>query len=354
MKRNRTLGRAGAAILATTTFALASFAAPSTRGVQVAPDVAHRRVVVTIDGKPFTSYIWPTTLKKPVLYPIVDADGFTVTRGYPLQPRPGERTDHPHHAGLWFNYSNVNGFDFWNNSGAIPAARRAKMGTIVFDKIVSSSSGANRGSLVTESTWITGAGEPILDETTRFIFAARLGGVRVIDRIATLHALDKAVFHDDKDGLLGLRVASWLESPTARGGTFTDANGIATKVNGAASPGASGVYLTSEGVKGDAAWGTRGAWCSLTGHTGGHTVTIAIFDHPKNPGYPTYWHARGYGLFAANPLGRDNFDPKQPAMNYTVNKGQTAVFRYRIVIYPYAAAPDELNREAAAFAAHSE
>ena len=84
------------------------------------PNESQRRVDITIDGEPFTSYIWPTTLKKPVLYPIIDAGGVTITRGYPLQPRPGERTDHPHHAGLWFNYCNVNGFDFWNNSDAIP------------------------------------------------------------------------------------------------------------------------------------------------------------------------------------------------------------------------------------------
>ena len=331
--------------------AAAALAAPADKGVQVTPDVANREVAITIDGQPFTSYIWPTTLKKPALYPIIDADGLTVTRGYPLDPRPGERTDHPHHAGLWFNYSNVNGFDFWNNSDAIPAARRPRMGTIVFDKIVSSSSGARRGTLVTESTWITGAGEPILAETTRFVFASRPGGVRVIDRVATLRALDKVVFHDDKDGLLGLRVVSWLESPTAKGGEFRDAGGAVTKVKDAASPGASGVYLTSEGVTGDAAWGTRGAWCSLTGHTGDHTATIAIFDNPKNPDFPTYWHARGYGLFAANPLGRDNFDPKQPPLNYTLEKGQTAVFRYRIVIYPRAATPAEMNREEAAFAA---
>ncbi len=329
--------------------AAGAFAAPSAnRGVQVTPDVAQRRVTITIDGKPFTSYIWPVEVKKPVLFPIVDADGFTVTRGYPLDPRPGERTDHPHHVGLWFNYSNVNGFDFWNNSDAIPAARRPKMGTIVFKKIVSAESGAGRGELTTESTWVTGAGEPIIGETTRFVFARDADGTRMIDRTATLHALAKVVFHDDKDGLLGLRVASWLESPTAKGGVFRDESGAVTKVN-AASPGASGVYLTSEGVKGDAAWGTRGKWCALTGHTGNHTATIAIFDDPSNPGYPTYWHARGYGLFAANPLGRDKFDPRQPAFNYTLQKGQTAVFRYRVVIYTHAASPQELNREAAAF-----
>ena len=348
MRLNMALLAFSSACMAFTAGALA--APPSSKGVQVVPDAAQRRVTITVDGKPFTSYIWPAEVKKPVLYPIVDADETTITRGYPLDPRAGERTDHPHHVGLWFNYSNVNGFDFWNNSDAIKAARRPKMGSIVFKKIISAKSGANRGELTTESTWVTGAGEPIIDESTHFVFARGANGTRIIDRTATLRALDKVVFLDDKDGLLGLRVANWLESPTAKGGEFRDASGAVTKVAGA-SPGASGVYLTSEGAKGDVAWGTRGKWCALTGHTGGHTVTIAIFDYPKNPGYPTYWHARGYGLFAANPLGRDGFDPKQPPFNYTLEKGQTAIFRYRVAIYTHAATPEELNREWAAFEA---
>lgn len=333
--------------------AAGAFAAPT--GVQVVPDLANRRVDITIDGLPFTSYIWPATLKKPVLYPILDAEGVTVTRGYPLEPRPGERTDHPHHAGLWFNYSNVNGFDFWNNSEAIPPQRAPKMGAIVFDKILSAKSGPNRGELVTNSTWIDGQNRPILAQTTGFVFAHD-GMTRSIDLIVTLKALDHVVFSDDKDGLLGLRVARWLESPEEKGGVFTDAKGNATPVAaaqnlaGVAPP--TGEYLTSEGVKGEAAWSTRGRWCSLTGHDdAGHTATIAIFDHPGNIGYPTYWHARGYGLFAANPLGRHMFDPKQPPLDFTLEKGQSATFRYRVVIYTHAATPAELNREADAFAA---
>jgi hypothetical protein len=105
--------------------------------------------------------------------------------------------------------------------------------------------------------------------------------------------------------------------------------------------------------EGEAAWGTRGRWCSLTGHTGGHTATVAIFDQPKNPGYPTYWHARGYGLFAVNPLAPSIFDPKQPALNLTLDKGQSVTFRYRVMLYSRTAAPDELNRESDAFLAEA-
>jgi hypothetical protein len=151
--------------------------------------------------------------------------------------------------------------------------------------------------------------------------------------------------------VLGLRVASWLESADEKGGTYLDASGKPTQVESGSAAGARGVYLTSEGVKGGAAWGTRGRWCSLTGHSGDHTVTIAILDHPGNPGYPTYWHARGYGLFAANPMGRNIFDPKQPPLNFTMEKDQTATFRYRILLLSGAASAADLNHEAEEFAA---
>ena len=78
----------------------------------------------------------------------------------------------------------------------------------------------------------------------------------------------------------------------------------------------------------------------------GRRLTIAMFDHAGNPGYPTYWHARGYGLFAANPLGRSIFDPKQAAFKLSVAKGKSVEFRYRVVVYSRVVGVDEVNREA--------
>ena len=334
---------------------LAAFAlqAAAEKGVQVVPDEAHQRVDITIDGKPFTSYVWPSSLKKPVLYPLITADGIDVVRGFPLAPRPGERVDHPHHAGIWFNYGDASGFDFWNNSDAIKPEDRPKYGSIRHDRIVSTKSGATSGELIVDSTWTTAAGEDILKQTTRYVFSnTRLNGqpLRGIDMTVALKALTKVVFHDDKEGVLGIRVAHFLESPTEKGGVFLDANGKATQVAAADPAGATGVYHTNEGITGDAVWSTRGRWCFLTGNTDGHTETIAILDHPGNPGYPTYWHARGYGLFAANPLGRSIFDPKQPAFNFTLEKDQPATFRYRILILSQPATPEAMNHEADSFA----
>src|ERR1700722_12730246 len=85
---------------------------------------------ITAGDQPFTAFVDTYTLEKPVLYPIYAPDGQLITRGFPLQPRPGEPTDHPHHVGLWFNYENVNGLDFWNHSYAIPASNKSRYGWI--------------------------------------------------------------------------------------------------------------------------------------------------------------------------------------------------------------------------------
>ena len=340
---------AGAVVMSSAVM-MAQPAKSSGKGMQVTPNQAERRVDITYDGKPFTSYVWPTSLKKPVLYPLIAPDGTTVSRGFPLKPRPGERVDHPHHAGMWFNYGNVNGFDFWNNSDAIKPEDHEKMGSIRQERIVSTHSGKDAGDLTVETVWVDGKGHDLLQETTKFVFRHRRDA-NVIDRVTTLKALDRAVFNDDKEGLLGIRVAHFLESPTEKGGMFADASGRVTKVGDADTKGATGVYLTSEGKQGDAAWGTRGRWCLLAGQTEGKTYTIGIYDHPGNPGYPTYWHARGYGLFAANPLGDSIFDKNAKPHNFTMEKGSTATFRYRVIFYEGAVNADEANREAKAFGA---
>jgi hypothetical protein len=304
---------------------------PSDR-ISVVRNERERRVDISIDGQPFTSYIWPTTLKKPVLYPLRTAQGTIITRGFPLEQRPGERIDHPHHAGLWFNYEDVNGLDFWNNSDAIKAENAPKMGTIVQHSVVSLKSGAQQGELDVETAWVTFDEKTLLNEHTHFVFRGG-AGFRSVDRITTLHALEEKVsFPDAKDGMLGLRVIRALEIPSDKPEVYTDASGRATTVAKLDNTGVNGTYLTSEGKKGDAAWGTRGRWCNLSGLVGDEPVTITILDHPQNPGFPTYWHARGYGLFAANPLGEKIFSNGQEELNFFLAPRASATFRYRILI----------------------
>ena len=321
-------------------------------GVDVKVNESAKRVDITIDGKPFTSYIWPSTLKKPVLYPIRTAKGALVTRGFPLDSRPGERVDHPHHVGLWLNHGNVNGLDFWNNSDAIPAEQAPKMGTIFHRRIVEAKSGADKGTLTVETAWMAPGDKQLLKETTTFTFR---GGAdsRTIDRVTTLTALDeKVVFKDSKEAFFGMRVTRALEQPADKAEVFTDASGKATAVPVLDNTGVTGKYVSSEGKEGDAVWSTRGKWTMLGGSIDGEAVTLAILDHPSNPGYPTHWHARGYGLFAANPLGDKELNEKT-SFDYTLQPGQAVTFRYRVLVLSAAPSRDRIERESAAFARES-
>lgn len=92
-------------------------------------------------------------LAKPVLYPIYSSGGAPITRGYPIDPRPGERVDHPHHIGHWLNYGDVNGLDFWNNSGEVPEEERGEFGHIVHPQVEKTESGSGRGELEVQMDW---------------------------------------------------------------------------------------------------------------------------------------------------------------------------------------------------------
>src|SRR5712692_2531079 len=157
--------------------------------------------------------------------------------------------------------------------------------------------------------------------------------VRTCDRVATLTTLGRAVtFTDAKDAMLGLRVARALEQPATTAEIYTDASGHATSVPALNNADVTGHYRNSEGLEGDAVWGMRARWCMLSGTVEGAPVTIAILDHPTNVGFPTYWHARGYGLFAANPLGRKVFSHGKEQVNLRLEPGEAKTFRYRVLI----------------------
>ena len=311
--------------------------------VDVVVREAERRVDVTVEGKPFTSYIWPTTIKKPTLFPVRSASGTAVTRGFPLEARPGERVDHPHQVGLWFNHGDVNGLDFWNNSDAIPAARAPKMGAIVHRAVRGAQGGAGEGTLDVTMEWVDYEGKALLREETRFVFRAG-PGLRAIDRITTLTAAGRPVtFTDNKEGVLGMRVARALEQPATQPEIFTDASGHASAVPVLDNDGVTGRYRSSEGLEGDSVWGTRGRWTRLSGVVQGEPVTLAILDHPQNPGFPTYWHARGYGLFAANPLGHKVFSNGKEELNFRLAAGASTTFRHRVLILSGAATPEQIE-----------
>jgi hypothetical protein len=301
--------------------------------VQLVPKPADKKIDVLIDGKLFTSYIYPDNIKKPVLWPVITAEGNEITRQYPLKNKAGERTDHPHHIGIWLNYGDVNGLDFWNNSEAISKEDAPKYGTIFHETLESAKNGAGEATLLTTASWKDINGKKLLNEITEYTFSVQ-GKTRIIDRTTMLKAENgKVNITDNKEGMFAIRVTRELELPSKGKVKVTDSHGVVTEVEASDDKSVSGSYLSSEGIKDDAVWATRGKWMKLSGVINGEKVAIVIFDHPGNAGYPTYWHARGYGLFAANTLGQKVFSNGKEEMNFSIENGESATFRYRLAIF---------------------
>jgi len=303
------------------------------RGYSFVNDTAQAKILIYCGQNLFSAFWYSDTLEKPFLYPVLDASGQRITRAFPLEKVAGERTDHPHHVGVWFNYGDVNGFDFWNNSYAIPPKEKPKYGRIVVQGIPAVSSGNGKpSSLSYSAVWRTETGKDLLYESTRYVFDAG-DSVRIIKRNTRLRALNETVvFTDNKEGMLGLRVARFLEMPSTEPVVLTDSHGKITSVPVADNSGVTGNYIGSSGKEGDAVWGTRNNWVTLCGENQGRKVSVTLFDHPSNPGYPAHFHARGYGLFAVNNLGQQVFNPKEEKQIFTLKPGQELVFNHMIVI----------------------
>ncbi|MGZ8557388.1 MAG: DUF6807 domain-containing protein [Chitinophagaceae bacterium] len=301
-------------------------------GFKIAERKERKQVDILYNDKLLTAYCYFDSSFKPILFPVNTTDGITVTRGYPLQIVAGERTDHPHHTGIWLNYESVNGLDFWNNSTAISPEKRNHYGTITHQKIINKQVNGHQASLTVAAKWIRPDGKTLLNEQTFFNFSV-LANNFIIDRITTLTATDTTVvFRDVKDGMFAIRVARELELPSREQSNYVDDKGNVTTVPLSGND-VTGMYYSSTGLKGDSVWSSKGKWAMLTGKKENKNITIGIIDHPANIGYPAYWHARGYGLFSINPLGRKIFSNGKEELNFSLARGQSTTFRYRVVIH---------------------
>jgi hypothetical protein len=301
------------------------------RGVKLVRIDDKHKVDVFINGTLFTSYQYPKNIEKPFLFPVIAPNGSVITRGFPIEPRKGERIDHPHHIGIWFNHGNVNGLDFWNNSSAIPANKKDSYGHIVHQQIVEAKSG-KKGVLEVVMNWDDNKGNTLLRENTRYIFSGDKNS-RTIDHITTLTAVTGPVsINESKEGLFAIRVDRAFEMPSNESLIFTDEKGNPTTVKATDNKGVTGMYTSSKGLKGDAVWGTRNDWVILSGVKDNVPITFGIFDNPKNPGYPAYAHARGYGLFSVNNLGQNAYDPKQEKKSFKLEKGESMTLYHRFYV----------------------
>ncbi len=295
-------------------------ALPAAAQVKITP--GPEKVAIEINGKPFSDfYVAGEMVTKPYLWPLRAATGTEVTRYWPMEVVDDEKNlklDHQHQRGMWFAHDSVNGIDFWNNEAKpIPptspnAYKSQKLGRIKLVKLGETKSGKDKGTLAATFDWTDLQGHKLLTESRVMTFYADKNDRR-FDVDITLTAADGPVtFGDGKDGAFGIRMRPVLQEDTGTG-HITNADGLVGEKQ---------------------LWGKPSNWCDYSGTIGSEKVGIAILDNPANLHHPVRWHARAYGLFAANPFGLAVFTgDKSQSGAVTIQPGQSLRYRYRVIIH---------------------
>jgi hypothetical protein len=292
------------------------------------------RIVVRTGNELVTEY----RFKEPraCLSPMMGPASRHMARRWPLVADPAhpESTDHPHHSGLWFAHGDVRlegdpknkKSDFWHKDSMEHQA------FVDYDRH------AAEDALVTDNQWIRKDGTVLATDRTRIQFGQSEAG-RWIDYTIRISAPEKQalILGDTKEGTMAIRVVEALCMETHD----ENLRHLST-----------GRITNSEGITGKAAWGKRAKWCAYHGDVEGKPALIAIFDHPENPRHPTWWMARHYGLFAANPFGQSYFE-KAPrgSGDFRIPAGESVTFRYRFLFQSTVFDADAMEQAYRAFAA---
>ena len=239
------------------------------------------------------------TPKGPVLFPINVPGGGRIVRGHPIETAAGEAEDHPHHRSLWLAHGDVDGHDFWHDPEAVVH--------LLSEEVLLSD--CETTLIRWSAEWRVGA-EAILEEERTMRFTATESSGR-IEFDLTLRPVGETVrFGDTKEGFFAIRLAPSL------------------KVEGG--PAARGRLQNAEDFADRDAWGRRSPWILAEGPLEGRLVRVRLSDDERNLRHPTWWHARTYGLLAANPFGRRAFEGGQDSGSMVVTRAQPLRLRYQL------------------------
>ena len=261
---------------------------------------------IVIDGALFAQY--KTNFNgTPIVWPIIGPSGQRMTRNYPMSDDfQDEKKDHPHHRSLWFTHDEVNGNRHWMSS------------VIEHQKFLKAESDGKKAVIETKNNWLDQkTNETVCSDIRNLTFGA-IQNVRYLDFNITITAEQETVtFADTKEGTFGIRVPSSMD--------------VDAKKN---DPKLGGTITNAEGILNDEAWGKRSSWVDYSGPVEGKTAGITIMNHPDSFRFPTYWHVRTYGLFAANPFGVHEFE-KNPELSgeLVLKKGESLTLKYRVLFH---------------------
>lgn len=314
----RTTGRPRVLRIAPAVLWMCSCVLPSFAADAVEVRQAGDTIAVQIGERPFTTYYFGPSVTKPYLMPLTAADGTVVTRSFPIgndvgNANPRTPAFEPHQRPLYFGHGDVDGLDFWQEEAFDKYYRdhgKQSYGRVQLKEVEQASGAADHGSIRATFNMLDPSGRVIAQETQTFTFRGDQR-TRMVDCDFTVHATNGPVtFGDTKEGTFAVRLAPELSGSRVH-------------------------MVSSNGAEGEKAiWGKPADWIDYYGTIDGKDVGVAILDSPASFRHPTTWHARAYGLFAANPFGWREFSRDENRDgSWTVPEGKSLSFRYRVIIH---------------------
>jgi hypothetical protein len=298
-------------------------AAPALSAAEFSVEKEADGIVIKIDGKLFTKYVTGDKVgNKPYFYPVIGPTGKGMTRAYPMEDVKGEAQDHPHHRSFYFGHQFINDFDTWHEEltlkerakgdAAKLAELKKKLGATAHRETITAEAKGDRAILKVTSDYLDAEGGRMAEDVRTFTFHVAADGSRVVDADITFTgAAESVTFSDAKDAGFSLRVAHSMSVDAKEGGRIVNSNGDLDQ----------------------AAWGKRAAWCDFNGPVGGEKLGIAVLNHPGSFRHPTPWHARGYGLFTANPFGLKSVAGEKEDGSVVLKKGESFTLRHRVIFH---------------------
>jgi putative membrane-bound dehydrogenase-like protein len=267
---------------------------PGGFGVEEQKDRLH----ISFGGQPIVDFVFQDNkILRPYFANVRLANGVQVTRNHP--PIAGEdAVDHDTmHPGLWLGFGDISGHDFWRNKAAMEHIRfvtppNVKDGRLRF---------------ATECRLKTSNGDPLCLLTNKITMTPRPSGW-LLSWTAKFRADQSSIFFGDQEEMgFGARVAT-----------------RSTEKNGGLIRSSAGKQSAKE------TWGQPAAWCDYSGvdvNSGGIMLMVGPGNFRES-----WWHNRDYGVFVANPFGREAMK-QGPKSSLEVAKGQTLQLRFGAFIH---------------------
>lgn len=294
---------------------------PAAEADDVTIEVGKDGLTFKVAGAFVTKYHTAETVAKPYFWPLNVTGDVSVARAWPMNDsQAADLKDHPHQKSAWFCHGDVipegielkakvkgvTGVDFWSEN--------VGHGKIVCVKVGEPKTEKGHAWIVTHNEWRTAEGVTILEETRTLHLYSTNGGRLIVLESSLKASTCPITFGDTKEGSMGVRVRTEIQS---------DSKGMGSLENADAKVGEKEV------------WGKFSNWCDDSGPLGGKTYGVAVLADPGNP-VKSAWHARGYGLVAANPFGRSKAGFSDLAGNtdlLKMAKGDELKFRFGIFLH---------------------